>query len=178
MAAFIVAIYYERAVVPGMDVYEADVPGVGRKFELPIGDGERLIVVIHHDGKRELFVRPSEGADSERVASLTGKQARKLGSILEGAYFQPVELDQVQVPLGEAIIEWVEIDADSPIVGRTLRESEARQRTGVSIIAIQRGEETIANPDPDVEVRAGDILVALGTREEQAALTELVGPND
>lgn len=161
-----------------MDVYEADVPGVGRKFEMPIGDGQRLIVLIHHNGKRELFVRPSEGADSERVASLTGKEARKLGTILEGSYFQPVELDRVQVPLGEAIIEWVDVDADSPLVGRTLRESNARQQTGVSIIAIQRGEETIANPDPDVEVRAGDILVALGSREEQAALTELVEPDD
>lgn len=161
-----------------MEVYETDVPGVGRKFEMPIDDGERLIVLIHHNGKRELFVRPSEGADSERVASLTGNQARKLGTILEGSYFQPVELDQVQVPLGEAIIEWVDVEDDSPIVGQTLRNCDARGRTGVSIIAIQRGEETLANPDPDVEVRAGDILVALGTREEQAALTELVGPDD
>ena len=157
-----------------MDVYEADVPGVGRKFELPIGDGERLIVLIHHNGKRELFVRPTEGADSERVASLTGSQARKLGTILEGSYFQPVELDQIQVPLGEAIIEWVDVESDSPIVGQTLRKCDARGRTGVSIVAIQRGEETIANPSPDVEVLEGDILVALGTREEQAALESLV----
>lgn len=161
-----------------MDVYETDVPGVGRKFELPLGDGERLIVLIHHNGKRELFVRPSEGADSERVASLTGKQARRLGSILEGTYFQPVELDQVRVPLGEAIIEWVDVEDDSPIVGQTLRNCDARGRTGVSILAIQRGEDTIANPSPDEEVHAGDILVALGTREEQAALAELVAPDD
>ena len=160
-----------------MDVYEADIPGVGRKFELPTGaSGERLIVVIHHDGKRELFVRPSQGADSERVASLTGDQARTLGSILEGAYFQPVELEQIRVPLGEAIIEWIDVEPDSPLAGTTLRESDARRQTGVSMIAIQRGEETIANPGPDEEVQPGDILVALGTREEQAALAKLVEP--
>lgn len=175
---FIAAIYIEQPVVLGMDVYEADVPGVGRKFELPLDDDERLIVLIHHNGKRELFVRPTEGADSERVASLTGSQARKLGTILEGSYFQPVELDEVQVPLGKAIIEWVEVGDDSPLVGKTLRESDARQQTGVSIIAIQRGEETIANPGPEVEIRSEDILVALGTREEQAALTNLVEPDD
>lgn len=162
-----------------MEIYEADIPGVGRKFELPTGSGEeRLVVLIHHDGKRELFVRPSEGADSERIASLTGEQARTLGTILEGAYFQPVELEQIRVPLGEAIIEWVDVSPDSPLVGSTLRESGARQRTGVSIVAIQRGEETIANPDPDVAVEAGDILVALGTREEHAALANLVSPDD
>ena len=162
-----------------MDIYETEIPGVGRKFELETGsEDERIIVIIHHDGKREVFVRPSADADSTRLFSLPGAQARKLGSILEGTYFQPIELDQVRVPLGEAIIEWVDIAEDSPLVGRTLRDCSLRQQTGVSIMAIQRGEETIANPDPGIEVRPNDILVALGTREEQAALAELVNPED
>ncbi|WP_248904304.1 cation:proton antiporter regulatory subunit [Halocatena marina] len=157
-----------------MTIYEADVPGVGHKFELELGGDKRLIVLIHHDGKREVYLRPGENQDSERLFSLTGKRARQLGSILEGAYFQPVEMDDIQVPLGEAIIEWVDVSPSASLVGHSLRDANIREQTGVSIIAIQRGEETIANPQPNSTIEAGDILVSLGTRAEQRAFTELV----
>lgn len=156
-----------------MTVYETEVPGVGRKFELEIGEGERLVVILHHDGKRDVYRRPSAEADSEQLFSLSGDEARKLGSILEGAYFQPVELDQVSVPLGEAIIEWHTIDDDAALAGSTLEAAGVRQQTGVSIIAIQRGAETIPNPSPDTTIEPGDTLVTLGTREEQLNFASL-----
>ena len=158
-----------------MTVYETEVPGVGHKFELELDGTERLVVLIHHDGKRELYLRPAPGEDSRPLVGLTGKQARQLGSILEGAYFQPVEMDDIRVPLGESIIEWVEVEPGSALVGRSLGDCRVRERTGVSVMAIQRGEETIANPRPDETLEAGDILVALGDREEQAEFRTLVG---
>lgn len=157
-----------------MTVYEADVPGVGRKFELELGGGERLIVLIHHNGKREIYLRPGENQDSQKLFGLTGKRARQLGSILEGVYFQPVEMDDIQVPLGEAIIEWIDIDPSAPVVGQSLQDANIREQTGISIIAIQREEETIANPQPSTTIEAADILVSLGTRDEQRAFAELV----
>ena len=157
-----------------MTIYETEVPGVGHKFELDIDGDERLVVIIHHDGKRDVYRRPDPDADSEQLFSLTGKQARQLGSILAGSYFQPVELDEVKVPLGEAIIEWTEVDADSPIAGQTLVDANIRKRTGASVMAIQRGEETIPNPAPDTTITAGDLLVTLGSREEHSALLDLV----
>lgn len=160
-----------------MTIYEADVPDVGHKFELELGEEERLIVLIHHDGKREVYLRPSENQDSQKLFSLTGKRARQLGSILEGAYFQPVEMDEIQVPLGEAIIEWIDINASAPVVGQTLQEATIREQTGVSIIAIQRGEETISNPTPDTTIEADDILVSLGARDEQQAFSNLTEPS-
>ncbi|SFR86108.1 potassium/proton antiporter regulatory subunit, CPA2 family [Halomicrobium zhouii] len=157
-----------------MTIYETEVPGVGHKFELEVDGGERLVVIIHHDGKRDVYRRPDPDADSEQLFSLTGKQARQLGSILEGAYFQPVELDEVEVPLGEAIIEWTEVGADAPVAGETLADANIRKRTGVSVMAIQRGGDTIPNPGPDETIETGDVLVTLGSREEQSSLEELV----
>ena len=157
-----------------MTVYETEVPGVGKKFELELDGEERLVVLIHHNGKRELYLRPSENQDSQRLFNLSGKRARQLGSILEGAYFQPIEMDDVQVPLGEAIIEWVDIDPTSSLVGQSLQAANLREQTGVSIIAIQRGEKTIANPKAETTVEANDILVTLGTRNEQKTFSEFV----
>lgn len=157
-----------------MTVYETEVPGVGKKYEVDTDEQTRLVVLVHHDGRREVYLRPDEDADSEKLFSLTGKQARQVGSILEGTYFQPVELDEVTVPLGDAIIEWIDVPPNSGIVEKTLRSLELRSQTGVSIIAIQRGEETVPNPDPEERIQADDILVTIGTRDEQAKLSDLI----
>jgi len=155
-----------------MTVYETDVPGVGKKFEVDVGGGARAVVLLHHDGRVELFRRPDADADSEKVFELTSQQANYLGSILEGAYFETVDMDQLEVPLGDAIIEWVDITDASPVAGKTLAEADLRAVSGVSVIAVQRGPDTVPNPDPDFQVEAGDILVTLGTREQQAVFAD------
>jgi len=160
-----------------MSVYETDLPGVGRRFDLELSTGAVASVVIHHDGRCELYRREGD-ADAERLFRLTGDEANKLGSILEGAYFESVSLDDLSVPLGDAIIEWVELSEESPLVGTPLRDTDIRGRTGATVVAVQRGEETTPNPDPSYEFVAGDLLVAIGTREEQAALRELVEGTD
>ena len=159
-----------------MRVYESEVPGVGRKFELQLTGGKSAVLVVHHDGQCELFRRDGPDADGEKILDLKGEQANRLGSILEGAYFESVDVDSLSVPLGDAIIEWVEVVDDSPVAGTTLGESRIRTETGASIIAIQRGEETVSNPPPETELEPGDLLVAVGTREEQADLDALVEP--
>ena len=158
-----------------MRVYETDIPGVGRKFELELGGDTRAVVVVHHDGRCELYRRENEDADSEKILDLSGEQASRLGSILEGAYFESVSVDELAVPLGDAIIEWVEVTGGSPVATKTLAETDLRSETGASIIAIQRGDETLPSPDPDLKLRPGDLLVSVGTREEQNRLLEAVG---
>ena len=159
-----------------MTVYETDIPGVGRKFELEVdGDGgPRIVVLLHHDGRREVFHRPGPEADSEKLFDLDARSARRLGSILTGANFETVDVAELEVPLGGAIIEWTEVGADSSLAGVTLGEAHVRRETGVSVVAIQRGEETIPNPGQEFRIEPGDVLVTLGTREEQAALEDLV----
>ncbi|MHB9287437.1 cation:proton antiporter regulatory subunit [Halobacteriales archaeon Cl-PHB] len=157
-----------------MTIYETEVPGVGHKYELELEGEARLVVIVHHDGKREVYRRSDPDADSEKLFSLDGKQGRQLGAILEGAYFQPLELEEVKVPVGEAVIEWTDVDEDSAVAGKTLADSAIRQETGVSVVAIQRGDQTLANPEPDERIEAGDVLVTLGTRAEQDDLDALL----
>jgi TrkA domain protein len=157
-----------------MSVYETELPGVGRKFELDLGEGgARVIVVLHHDGHCELFHRAAPDAEERKLVSLSGEQANKLGSILEGAYFESVDIDQLTAPLGESIIQWIEIRDTSPIVDATLAEAAIEERTGASVIAIQRGTDTLSDLDGSVTIRVGDHLIALGSREQQNELAEL-----
>lgn len=157
-----------------MVIYEADVPGVGKRYEIETGDGERLVVIVHHDGKREIFRREDPDADAEKLFDLSSKQAREAATILEGADFQPLDLEAADIPLGEAIMEWVEVPEDSPLTGRTLRDAQVGEHTGVTIAAIQRDDETLASPNAEATIQEGDILVAIGSRSEQIAFRSLL----
>lgn len=158
-----------------MTVYENDLPGVGKKHEVDLGDGSRLVIVTHNTGRREVFRRASPDADSEKLFELGDDLARTVGTVLEGAYYQPVTLEDVETALGaNSLLDWYEVPSASPLAGVTLAESDVRGKTGASVIAIERGEETIPNPGADEELAAGDTLVVIGTRESVAAFAELL----
>ncbi|SEK99643.1 cation:proton antiporter regulatory subunit [Haloferax larsenii] len=158
-----------------MTVYESDLPGVGKKHEVELGDESRLVIVTHNTGKREVFRRESADSDSEKLFELDDKLARKVGTLLEGAYFQPVHSEDIQTLLGDdTLIEWVEIEAGSEVAGQTLAESDLRQVTGASVIAIERGDEVITSPGGDATVEVGDRLVVIGPREACRNFVDLV----
>ena len=157
-----------------MVIYETEVPGVGKRFEVETGGGERLVVIVHHDGKREIYRRGDPDADAEKLFDLSSSQAGEIATVLEGADFQPLDLDDADIPLGEAIMEWVEVPENSPLAGDTLAEAQIGKRTGVTIAAIQRDDETIASPGADSVISPGDILVIIGSRSDQQAFQSLL----
>lgn len=159
-----------------MDVSETDLPGVGKRFEIPLKEGGVAVVVVHNSGRRELFYRETPEADGEELLNLTDQESRVVGSVLEGAYFQPVRTEVPETMLGDnAILEWYTLQTDDPIVNKTLKETNLRDQTGVTVMAIERNEEYIPSPEADFELRAGDILVTVGTRKNQAELEKLLG---
>jgi CPA2 family monovalent cation:H+ antiporter-2 len=58
--------------------------------------------------------------------------------------------------------------------GCTLRSLGVRQHTGATVVAIDRDGNLQANPSPDLELKAGDVLVAYGTGDQLAAVRDLV----
>jgi CPA2 family monovalent cation:H+ antiporter-2 len=72
-------------------------------------------------------------------------------------------------------IEWIEIRPESDLIGKTLREAELRQRTGVNIIAVVSAEDKAQMAaEPDLVLRAHDVLVGVGTLEQLHALEHLL----
>ncbi|MDQ7794679.1 MAG: cation:proton antiporter regulatory subunit [bacterium] len=154
---------------------QADLPGVGRKYCLKTHDGGQLVLILHHDGRREIYIVDQ---DEEPLASVTlhDDEARQAGAILGGAFFMPQALANLQVRLKGIRIEWFPVSPDSPVAGRTIGGLGVRQAAGVSVIAALREEECLPNPGPDYRIQAGDILVVAGTREGVAAFDALVSP--
>ena len=165
----------ERA---GLEVFEEVLPGIGRRYTLPASDGSRVVVVVHHSGRRDLYAFPSGASGGEPAASvsLTDDQARRLGAVLGGAYFKPAVVADVETVIGNLLIDWVTLRSDSPGADRSIAELEIRRRTRMTVVAILRDEETVLAPEPSETLRAGDRLVVVGRQEDLGAfLRHVVG---
>lgn len=152
-----------------MEVREIELPGIGWKYALRTSEGDRLTVIIHNTGHREIYYF-ERGADFPAHAVRLGdEEGRQLGAILGGAHYQPVGEAQLRTVLGELTIDWYEVHA-GPLVGHTIGDLQVRKTTGASIIAVLReGAPPNANPGPDTEIRAGDKLMVIGSREQVEA---------
>jgi len=71
--------------------------------------------------------------------------------------------------------ESVQITPDSPLAGRPIADTELESRYRVRILGIMRqnsgGEERIASPAPDTELKAGDTLLIVGLASDNERLT-------
>ena len=69
--------------------------------------------------------------------------------------------------------EQVEIGADAPFVGKSLRDANLRQAFGVIVVAIKRANGHMQfNPSPEDMLETGDQLVLLGDAKQLKALDE------
>ena len=60
-------------------------------------------------------------------------------------------------------LSWEELDEESSLVGRSLRQLDVRQKTGASVVGILRGGSFIANPSADLVFQSGDMVASLGS---------------
>lgn len=71
-------------------------------------------------------------------------------------------------------IETVRIEEGSQLAGKTLAELRLRTKYGVTVLAVQRGKETLTNPSADTQLLPGDIVVLIGTEESIAGMYALI----
>ena len=157
-----------------IEVRETRLPGVGKKFTMRTQRGEDVCAVVHIDGRRELYHRPDPDEDADAVIVLTDEEAHELGSILGGVVYQPELLDKLEIAFKDLAIDWIDIPAESPLVGLTVATCRIRTTTGGTIVAIIRKESSVAMPHPDEVIQAGDTLVVITTPETFEALQRLV----
>src|ERR1044072_1736156 len=100
-------------------VEETRLPGIGSKFTLRLDSGGRLAVILHNDGKRELyFYRPPHPHHPARVLHPGDAQADTTAGRLRSRAATP--------GLGARAAEWA-----------------SRAKVGITVIAILREPEPI-----------------------------------
>ena len=157
-----------------MGISEQDLPGIGRRYEVITARGQRVVLIIHSSGRRDLYVMERNKEDPTCVVELTDDQARRIGAILGGAFFKPAVVEEIERIVGEFVVDWITLGEDAPAVGRSLADLQVRRQTGMTVVAIVRRKQTITGPDPGEQLMAGDRLVVVGRREDLPTFTQLV----
>lgn len=144
------------------DVSETRLPGLGIRYDFVTGRGNRLGVLHHRTGRRELLIYDPKDPDACReVVALNEDDSRTLAELLGGSRVAE-QLDHLQQVEGLAI-DWLTLSEKTPYATATIGDTQARSRTGVSVVAVLRGEEAFPAPGPEFALNPGDTLLVVGT---------------
>lgn len=145
------------------DIEETVLPGVGVRHDFMTRSGHRIGVISHRSGSKELLVYDEHDPDacSESVR-LESAEGQVVGELL-GAATITERLLNLQQSVEGLTIDWLALGPSWHAVGHRIGDTELRRQTGVTIIAVVRGTQTLPAPGPDFPLRAGDTAVVVGT---------------
>lgn len=157
-------------------IRETTLPGIGQKFEIKTRSGDKVVVIVHDDGRRELYhFNQNNPDDSIATISLDDNEARQISAIIGGMVYKPKALESMEVALDGLIIEWYKIEPGCKGIGKTIGELEIRKKTGASIIAILGADHSKKiNPGADQVIQSGMTLVVTGERSQIQAFKGLI----
>lgn len=154
-------------------VVETILPGVGVKYEMSTRGGTPLSLVVNREGGSVLIAYDARDPDrASLTVPLDDDESDALAGLLNGASMVHRVEEAAKLP-GVATSR-IGIDQDAPFDGRTLGETQARTRTGCSIVAIVRGVDVVTSPGPDERFQPSDILVVVGTESGIEQLHTLI----
>jgi TrkA domain protein len=157
-------------------IRETFLPGVGHKFQVEAASGDRIVIIIHDDGTRELYHFTRK--DPDRVASvvtLADSEARQIAGIIGGLTYVPKSLPSAEIVIDDLLLEWFTIPPGAACTGKTIRDLQVRTVTGASIVSIiEPNRIKRLNPQADTLLNEGATLILAGDRRTIATLKQLL----
>ena len=159
-----------------MQVRESDLPGIGRKIQINTRGGDKLIIIIHDDGRREMYHFEYDDPDqSISMITLDDDEARQIAAIVGGMTYTPKALERVDVAFDELIIEWYKTEPGYKSIGKSIGELNVRQNSGAMVIAVvEKNHNKHVNPGPDFVIPSEATLVVVGEREQQRLFKQIL----
>lgn len=148
-------------------VRRRDLPGLGKLFEIGCTSGGRVAVVVQNNGARHLYTFEEDAESASTAIQLDELQARTLGAVLAGVYFEPAGGNHdAPAVFGAVAIDWLTVEADAPSL--SISDLGLDGHPSATLVAIVRGEHTIMKPAGHESTHAGDQLLIVGHRADIA----------
>ena len=156
------------------EVRETQLPGVGVRHEFNTEAGDHVGVVVHRDGRREIVVYDNDDPDAcSTMVDLSPNDTRTMSELLGGSQVTEA-VNAVQHNIDGLAIEWIQLTPKSSAVDATIMDGQYRTRTGASIVAVMRGDQSMPAPEPSFRFANGDTVVAVGTVDGLVTLRNLL----
>lgn len=157
-----------------LEIRERELPGVGVRYEMDLDAETTVATVIHNTGRRDIYFREDPEADYTPIVELTDSQARALGLLLVGAYYQPVPAQVGDVSPTDERTKWYQVAENAPAVDEPIGTLGSNGALDDAILAIVRGGERITHPDEAERLQVDDRIVAIGNQETHQQLGKLL----
>ncbi|MDR2075647.1 MAG: cation:proton antiporter [Desulfovibrio sp.] len=82
-------------------------------------------------------------------------------------------LGALQAHIPDFNVTAVTVEPLASLDGSSLKEANLRQKTGLTVVAVRRGETTFANPDGDFRFQGGDVAYVFSSPEAVAGATPI-----
>jgi CPA2 family monovalent cation:H+ antiporter-2 len=74
-------------------------------------------------------------------------------------------LGALQTHIPDFNVTAITVEALAALDGTSLKDANLRQKTGITVVAVRRGEQTIANPGGDFRFQGGDVAYVFSSPE-------------
>jgi len=157
-----------------MDLERTALPGIGFCHTFTTARGRRVGVISSHTGERDLLLYDPEDPDTVvDTVHLSIEESDGLADLLSASQLVERIVD-VEKLTYDLITQKIRIGPRSAYDGKTLGDTQARTRTGASIVAVVRGQQVISSPRPDFVFAPEDVVVVVGTAEGTEAVAALL----
>jgi trk system potassium uptake protein TrkA len=163
------------------EAVQADALDEGALKSLGLRNFEAVVVAIGHEVKASILVTVllKEMGVPKIVAKaqdeLHGKVLQKVGADIVVFPERDMGVRLAHTLLSRSIIDEIQLSTDysifelqapSQVLDRSLKDLQLRQRFGMTVLAVRRGEGVVVSPDASFVLEHGDILVALGRADK------------
>lgn len=156
----------EEVLTVDLHVREHRLPGIGNRYDIALGRGQRLVIVVQHDGGRSIGVMDEYADEPSITIRLAQEQAVAVAALLTGARFTLDTSADQEVTADEVEIDTVALGPDSPAVGSLMRDIALPADSDAAVLAIIRDETPeLVEDEEHTPVRPGDRLVVAARRD-------------
>ena len=135
--------------------------------------GANEVIPEEYETSIEIFHRvlAHYNISEEQILSLVELIRNNNYSALRETNLEPNLFVELKSSMPEFNIRSFTVKNNMKILGRSIRELDIRNQTGVTILGIKREFEVITNPEPDMKLLENDIVIYTGNNESlQTAL--------
>jgi CPA2 family monovalent cation:H+ antiporter-2 len=118
------------------------------------------------------------GVDRHIIENQIERVRRQGYEMLRSPSFQRIEMSNLNAALQAATTENIKLSPDSPVIGKTLGELDLRGKTGATLIAVVRGNDTKIGPGANYKLQEADILILFGKPESIERAIKLLQPDE
>jgi CPA2 family monovalent cation:H+ antiporter-2 len=132
----------------------------------PLHDlGANEVIAEEYETSLEIFARVLTKylVPKIEIDRLTAETRKGGYQMLRKPAQDPASLADLKLNFPDMEISSIQVHQKAPVAGRSLAELQLRAKYGVTLLAIRRGVEILANPDGQTQVLGDDILILLGS---------------